>query len=119
MQTGNHKIEYVAANPLDESKQVKQTFDFTVKSKSVAANAKIFDNYFEFTNCAADSENKSEYVVKVTANADRRPLDAVVAFSRALPVEHANLELKMTTGVRGLRRRVLRRHRQQERVRAD
>lgn len=94
--TGNHKIEYVAANPLDESKQVKQTFDFTVKSKSVAANAKIFDNYFEFTNCAADSENKSEYVVKVTANADRRPLDAAVAFSRALPVEYANLELKMT-----------------------
>lgn len=93
---GEHEIVYSCVNPLDETREVKRGYTLVVKDKNVAAEAKLFDNYFDLTNCVSDKTNNVAYSVAVTANADSTPFDASASFARALPVEYANLELSAT-----------------------
>jgi len=89
---GEHEIVYSCVNPLDETREVEYGYSLVVKDKNVAAGARLFDNYFDLIN----STNNVAYSVAVTANDDKTPLGASLAFARALPLEHANLELNAT-----------------------
>ena len=93
---GEHEIVYSCVNPLDETRVVKRGFNIVVKDKNVTEKARLFDNYFDLKNCIADSTNNVAYSVAVTANEDKTPLNASLAFARALPAEYANLEINAT-----------------------
>ena len=89
---GKHKIDYVCADPKSGAETTK-SFELTVKSKNIGKDDMIFDNYFDFTECASEKGAKDAYNVAVKANADKSPKDASFDFSRVLPLNYLNIDL--------------------------
>ena len=47
---GEHTIKYECVSPIDAGKKTEYAFTLTVKDKTVADGARLFDNYFDFVN---------------------------------------------------------------------
>lgn len=91
LKAGAHTIKYVCVNPVDESKKVEYSFNLTVKEISNEKGKRLFDNYFDFSNCSPFTGDKKAYSVKVN-----KTESASFAFSREIPVDYLNFDISTT-----------------------
>lgn len=90
---GEHTIKYECVSPIDAGKKTEYAFTLTVKDKTVADGARLFDNYFDFVNCEPVTTENREYAVEIG-----KTEEASFAFSREIPVDYLNFEISTTAG---------------------